>query len=170
MASLSPESQVSLDDILEYTSNNEELNPEEQAEQLQELPEFVPDTSQQTIPDLPVLAPFQGYHPNTDIYAIDKHELSRRAGSGYVPLQPPTAEMLFQAAQPEISEQIPQDHPEWQNLRSGRKHAWQVCCSLMAEASTQCRRHASCLCCAAELTFKHHMMDSQHMKIWCKSC
>ena len=121
MASSTAASQLSIDDILECTSVNEELSPEEQAEQLQELPEFVPDTSQQTVPDFPVLVldPFQGYHPNTDIFAISKLELGKRAGNNFVPLAPPTPEMLQTAAQPETSELIPQDHPEWQNLRSG---------------------------------------------------
>ena len=37
-----PASQVSLDDILEYTSNNELLSPEEQAQQLREPEEPIP--------------------------------------------------------------------------------------------------------------------------------
>lgn len=121
MASPNAGSQLSIDDILECASVDQELSPEEQAEQLEELPEFVPDTSQQTVPDFPalVLDPFQGYHPNTDIFAISKLELSKRAVNSFIPLAPPTCEMLQNTAQPEFSELIPQDHPEWQNLRSG---------------------------------------------------
>ena len=118
-------SQVSLDDILEYTSNNEELlvgvQPLKDDEQ---VPDFVPDSSaqQEIVPDPPPLGLCQGYHPNTDIFAITKQELSYRAGKGFVPLAPPTAQMLQAAAEPRIGELIPQDHPEWQNLRSGNSH------------------------------------------------
>ena len=118
MASLGAASQVSIDDILEYTSNNVDLLPGEQTAQ---LPDFVPDTSPQldTDPLPPVLDFFQGYQPNTDIFAINKRDLSRRAGGSFVPLAPPTLEMLQSTADPEVAELIPQDHPEWQNLRSG---------------------------------------------------
>jgi len=53
------------------------------------------------------------------LYAISKAELTVRAGHQFVPLALPTAEMLAAATKPEVSELIPQDHPEWQNLRSG---------------------------------------------------
>lgn len=84
-------------------------------------PDFVPDSSaqQEVVLEAPPLDRFQGYQPNTDIFAINKQELSRRAGKGFVPLAPPTAQMLQNAADPRIGELIPQDHPEWQNLRSG---------------------------------------------------
>ena len=87
MASLGATSQVSIDDILEYTSNNVDLLPGEQTAQ---LPDFVPDTSPQldTDPLPPVLDFFQGYQPNTDIFAINKLDLSRRAGGSFVPLAP----------------------------------------------------------------------------------
>lgn len=124
MASLGPTSQVSIDDILEYTSNNEELLPGEHTAQADEqVPDFVPDSSAQlgVVPDPPPLSlePFQGYHPNTDIYAINKQQLSDRAGHSFVPLPPPTPHMLRNAAEARIAELIPQDHPEWQSLRSG---------------------------------------------------
>lgn len=131
MASLGAASQVSIDDILEYTSNNEELLPGEQTTQHQGyLPDFVPDTSLQLETDspAPALAPFQGYQPNTDIYALNKHDLSHRAGKSFVPLAPPSSEMLQNAADPRIAELIPQDHPEWQNLRSGQSSS----CSTLA--------------------------------------
>lgn len=115
-------SQVSIDDILEYTSNNEELLVGVQPAQGDEqVPDFVPDNSvqQEVILDPPSLDPFQGYHPNTDLFAINKQELSYRAGKAFVPLASPTAQMLQNAAEPTIGELIPQDHPEWQNLRSG---------------------------------------------------
>lgn len=119
MASLGRLSQVSIDDILEYTSNNEELLLEEPAVQDgEQVPDIVPDSLPQQ-DDPPLLDPFQGYHPNTDIYAINKQELSCRAGKSFVPLAPPTAQMLQNAAEPRMGELIPQDHPEWQNLRSG---------------------------------------------------
>ena len=119
-----PASQVSLDDILEYTSNNEVLTPAEQAQQLRELEEPIPaDLADQLFtPEAPAPAafnPYVGQVPNTYLYAISKAELSSRAGLQYVPLPLPTPAMLEAAAKSDISELIPQDHPEWQNLRSG---------------------------------------------------
>ena len=123
-----PASQVSLDDILEYTSNNEVLTPAEQAQQLRELEEPIPaDLADQLFtPEVPTPAainPYVGQVPNTHLYAISKAELSSRAGVQYVPLPLPTTAMLEAAARPDISELIPQDHPEWQNLRSGEASA-----------------------------------------------
>lgn len=116
-----PESQVSIDDILEYTSNNEELSPAEGAAQIHELAEEIPADliPQLFTPEAPVLNQYRGPHPNTNLFAISKAELTIRAGHQYMPLALPTAEMLAAATKPEISELIPQDHPEWQNLRSG---------------------------------------------------
>ena len=123
MAASRPESQVSIDDILEYTSNNEVLPPEEQAAQLQELDEEIPaDLLHQLFtPEAPapVYNPYAGRHPNTDLYAISKDQLIARAEHQFLPLAAPTVQMLQAATDPEISELIPQDHPEWQNLRSG---------------------------------------------------
>ncbi len=115
-----PESQVSIDDILEYTSNNEELSPAEAA-QIHELAEEIPADliPQLFTPQAPVFNQYRGPHPNTNLYAISKAELTVRAGHQFVPLALPTAEMLAAATKPEVSELIPQDHPEWQNLRSG---------------------------------------------------
>ena len=115
-----PESQVSIDDILEYTSNNEELSPAEAA-QIHELAEEIPADliPQLFTPQAPVFNQYRGPHPNTNLYAISKAELTARAGHQFVPLALPTAEMLAAATKPEVSELIPQDHPEWQNLRSG---------------------------------------------------
>ena len=115
-----PESQVSIDDILEYTSNNEELSPAEAA-QIHELAEEIPADliPQLFTPEAPVFNQYRGPHPNTNLYAISKAELTVRAGHQFVPLALPTAEMLAAATKPEVSELIPQDHPEWQNLRSG---------------------------------------------------
>lgn len=130
MASPRPESQVSIDDILEYTSNNEAQTPEEEAAQLRELAQEIPAD---LIPQLftpetpaPVANPFKGLHPNTNLYAISKGELGTRAGHQFLPLPVPTLEMLEAAASPEVSELIPQDHPEWQNLRSGTQQAHTV--------------------------------------------
>jgi len=116
-----PESQVSIDDILEYTSNNEELSPAEEAAQIHELAEEIPADliPQLFTPEAPVFNQYRGPHPNTNLYAISKAELTARAGHQFVPLALPTAEMLAAATKPEVSELIPQDHPEWQNLRSG---------------------------------------------------
>ncbi len=116
-----PESQVSIDDILEYTSNNEELSPAEEAAQIHELAEEIPADliPQLFTPEAPVLNQYRGPHPNTNLFAISKAELTIRAGHQFMPLALPTAEMLAAATKPEISELIPQDHPEWQKLRSG---------------------------------------------------
>ena len=121
MASTRPESQVSIDDVLEYTSINENQSPEEEAAQLEELADEIPAdlVPQLFTPEGPNNNPYRGPHPNTDVYAISKAELTVRAGHQFVPLGAPTAEMLAAAAMPEISELIPQDHPEWQHLRSG---------------------------------------------------
>lgn len=118
-----PESQVSIDDILEYTSNNEELSLAEEAAQIHELAEQVPADliPQLFTPEAPVFNQYRGPHPNTNLYAISKAELTVRAGHQFVPLALPTAEMLAMATKPEVSELIPQDHPEWQNLRSGTR-------------------------------------------------
>lgn len=118
MASLGQLSQVSIDDILEYTSNNEELLLEPPVQDGEQVPDIVPESLPQP-DDPPPLDAFQGYHPNTDVYAINKQELGYRAGKSFVPLAPPTAQMLQNAAKPRTGELIPQDHPEWQNLRSG---------------------------------------------------
>ena len=120
MVSSRAESQVSIDDILEYTSNNEELSPAEAA-QIHELAEEIPADliPQLFTPQAPVFNQYRGPHPNTNLYAISKAELTARAGHQFVPLALPTAEMLAAATKPEVSELIPQDHPEWQNLRSG---------------------------------------------------
>ena len=126
-------SQVSIDDILEYTSNNEELLVGVQPFQDDEhIPDFVPDSSaqQEAVIDPPPLEWFQGYQPNTDIFAINKQELSYRAGKGFVPLASPTPQMLQNAADPRIGELIPQDHPEWQNLRSGISPPHSTCLQL----------------------------------------
>ncbi len=121
MVSSRPESQVSIDDILEYTSNNEELSPAEKVAQIRELAEEIPADliPQLFTPEAPVLNQYKGPHPNTNLYAISKAELTIRARHQFVPLALPTAGMLAAATKPEVSELIPQDHPEWQNLRSG---------------------------------------------------
>lgn len=126
-------SQVSIDDVLEYTSNNEELLVGVQSVQGgEQVPDFVPDSSaqQEVVPHPPPLDQWQGYHPNTDIFAINKQELSYRAGKGFVPLASPTTHMLQNAAEPRIGELIPQDHPEWQNLRSGTSPPYKELSSL----------------------------------------
>ena len=127
-------SQVSIDDILEYTSNNEELlvgvQPVQDDEQ---VPDFVPDSSaqQEVVLDPLSLSHWQGYRPNIDIFAINKQELGYRAGKTFVPLAPPTAQMLQNAAEPSIGELVPQDHPEWQNLRSGNNQPYSTISSLV---------------------------------------
>ncbi|KAA6423876.1 MAG: hypothetical protein FRX49_05835 [Trebouxia sp. A1-2] len=117
-----PESQVSVDDILEYTSNNEELSPAEEAAQILELAEEIPADliPQLFTPEAPAFNQYRGHHPNTNLYAISKADLTVRAGHQFVSLALPTAGMLAAATKPEVSELIPQDHPEWQNLRSGK--------------------------------------------------
>lgn len=152
MASTRPESQVSIDDILEYTSVNENQSPEEEAAQLQELAEEIPPdlVPQLFTPEAPIHNPYRGPHPNTEVYAISKAQLSLRAGHQFVPLGAPTAEMLAAAAMPEISQLIPQDHPAWQYLRSGTACTSAKLLLRMSHASlgwccpTSCM-HASCL-------------------------
>lgn len=123
MATNSAVSQVSIDDILEYTSNNGDLSPEEQAAvQAEEIPPAGPPQpvpTPQVGPAAPI-PPYHGQHPNTSLSAIPKESLAVQSSNRFVPLPPPTAAMLAAAHMPEISERIPQDHPEWHRLRSGK--------------------------------------------------
>ena len=164
MATSKAESQVSIDDILEYTSNNEVQTPEEEAAQLRELAEEVPaDLFPQLFtpdPSMPALNPYAGHHPNTNLYAINKAQLSARAGHQFMPLTAPTPAMLAAAANPEISELIPQDHPEWQNLRSGKlkftlsNQDW--FCMYRAPASSTPPMPATCSCSCGN--YNRHML------------
>ena len=117
------QSQVSIDDLLEYASINGDLTPEEQAAVQAEdfLPPGIPppDSSPDDAPATP-LKWYLGRHPNTSLSAVPKDSLISQSSNRFVALPPPTSAMLVSAHMPHISERIPQDHPEWQKLRSGK--------------------------------------------------
>lgn len=116
-------SQVSIDDLLEYTSINGDLSPEEQAAVQDEMPPFAPAVPQTPEPEAGTPTPlpyYLGQHPNTSLSAVPKDTLAMQSSNRFVPLSAPTPAMLAAAHMPEVSELIPQDHPEWQRLRSGK--------------------------------------------------
>lgn len=123
MEARSGHSQVSIDDILEYTSTNGDLSPEEQAaDETEELvpPDLLPQSFPPTPAEPAALPWYLGQNPITSLAAVSKESLSAQTSGRYIQLLPPTPAMLASAQLPEISELIPQDHPAWQTLRSGK--------------------------------------------------
>lgn len=122
MATNYAQSQVSIDDLLEYTSLNGDVSPEEQAAEEEELPHIAPVLPSPLTPEGPAtpLPYYLGQHPNASLSAVPKSSLSSQSCHRYMALPLPTPAMLAAAHVPEVSELIPQDHPEWQKLRSGK--------------------------------------------------